>query len=69
MNEYDLYLEDIYLDIYEDFGSSAVSDPAYADYLRDVAMEEAHYLQHSANDEAYSPSPARLDESYLLPKF
>ena len=58
MNEYDLYLEDIYLDIYEDFGSSAVSDPAYADFL-----------QHSANDEAYSPSPTRLDESYLLPPF
>jgi tryptophanase len=58
MNEYDFYLEDVYLDIYEDFGSSAVSDPAYADFL-----------QHSANDEAYSPSPARLDESYLLPPF
>ena len=57
MNEYDLYLEDIYLDIYEDFGSSAVSNPAYADFL-----------QHGGTS-VHSPSPARLDESYLLPKF
>lgn len=56
MNEYDLYLEEVYLDIYEEFGSSAVSDPAYADYLRDVAMEEAH-----------TRVLAPVGESYLYP--
>lgn len=54
--EYDLYLEDVYLDIYEEFGASAVSDPAYADYLRDVALEEA-----------YIKASAPVEESYLYP--
>ena len=74
MNEYDLYLEDIYLDIFEDFGSSAVSDPAYADFLQDSANDEdsnQRYLQwrHETHASQRVTSPARLDESYLLPKF
>jgi hypothetical protein len=57
MSEYDFYLEDIYLDIYEDFGSSAVSNPAYADFL-----------QHGGTS-VHSPSRATVEETYLLPPF
>ena len=33
MNDYLDYMDDIYLEIYEEFGASAVSDPDYAEQL------------------------------------
>ena len=32
--DYDDYYNDIYLDIYETFGADSVSDPAYAESLK-----------------------------------
>ena len=32
---YNEYYDEIYLDIYEEFGASAVSDPAYAEELKE----------------------------------
>ena len=32
--DYNDYYDDIYLEIYEEFGASAVSDPAYAESLK-----------------------------------
>ena len=32
--DYNDYYDEIYLEIYEEFGSSAVSDPAYAESLK-----------------------------------
>ena len=33
--DYNDYYNEIYLDIYEEFGASAVSDPAYAEELKE----------------------------------
>jgi hypothetical protein len=42
MNDYLDYQDDIYLDIYLEFGADSVSDPAYAEQL---LTERGHHVR------------------------